>query len=216
MFRSKKRRCKATAAGTWEVKIHVRNIESLPAKYTRLKLEFQESQGNKQLSDEISAIDGKVLLPRDKPLCVWDSACTLYNAADCTPATDQDDLSVSGGSSGCTTGLESSLESKFFSLAILRINTRALLEPQKNIGSTLIDIAQYASRQNLTRTDSVTLLISISNSHPTNVELNICCTWIAGSHDASFVVVSPPSLSFSSSVFPALGAPEQDKTRTFP
>ena len=203
-------RSKGTAAGTWKVQIYVRNVESLPAKYTRLKLEFQENQVNKQLSDEIISIDGKLMLPHhdDKPLCIWAEDCTLYHVADCAPTTDQDELSVSGGSSGCTTGLESSLESKFFRLAILRINTRALLEPQKNIGSTLIDIAQYASRQNLTRTDSVTLLISISNSHPANVELNICCTWIAGSHDASFVVVPPPSLSFLPSVFSTLGAPE--------
>ena len=53
------------ADSTWNIKVYVRNIESLPTKYTRLKVEFRESKGRKAaLSEELSASGGKLELPQ--------------------------------------------------------------------------------------------------------------------------------------------------------
>ena len=62
------------ADSTWNIKVYVRNIESLPTKYTRLKVEFRESKGRKAaLSEELSAselfADGRCIR------CRW-SACS--------------------------------------------------------------------------------------------------------------------------------------------
>ena len=84
------------------------------------------------------------------------------------------------------------MESKFFRLAIIRVNSRAVREPHKIIGSTLIDIAQYASPA-ADRFDSVTLLMAVLNAAaPAKVELLIKTAWMGGpSDDSSLAAVSP-------------------------
>ena len=191
---------------TWSVKVYVRNAESLPVKYTRLKIEFRESKGRKiSVSDEISAKDGQILLPHAKPLLIWQSFCTLFEESvqsDAASPTIQESFSLSESSSTQPNYTQTtSMKSKFFRLSLLRINPHAVRQRQKCIGSTIIDLAQYAS-YNATRKESVTLLIAVFNHCPAKVELTIQTTWtgyddplhIARSETSEIRAASPRNL----------------------
>eukprot|EP00277_Geminigera_cryophila_P039405 CAMPEP_0173097558 /NCGR_PEP_ID=MMETSP1102-20130122/34006_1 /TAXON_ID=49646 /ORGANISM="Geminigera sp., Strain Caron Lab Isolate" /LENGTH=453 /DNA_ID=CAMNT_0013989485 /DNA_START=155 /DNA_END=1514 /DNA_ORIENTATION=+ len=234
------RRKKTTGnSGTWDVKVYVRAIESIPHKYTRLKIEFRESKGRKaSVSEEIFASNGQVDL-NFKPLAIWQQHAPYAEAANgawqarqimmngkwCMASpTNHDDLSSLSLSQGSgTAGSEgidshSTFESQFFRLALLRINPRAVRERQKCIGSTLLDMAQYASYQ-ATRSEYVTLLLAVSNAPPAKVELMITTRWLARGGSPLESVTPAPSLSLESPSFyagwdasPLSASPPQDAT----
>ena len=180
-------------AGTWDVQVALRSCDSIPLKYKKLRFELRESKGRKaSVSDEVAVVNGQAQLPRGS-LAIWQSSCTLD--VDTALAADRDDLSAGSGSTSTRAQGSCAVESKFFRLALLRIHhSRAVRVRQKCIGSTLIDIAQYVSQDShgSTRTDTVTLLLSIQNSPPAKVELEIKTTCISASLSASPHPVSEP------------------------
>ena len=117
------------ADSTWNIKVYVRNIESLPTKYTRLKVEFRESKGRKAaLSEELSASGGKLELPQAKPLLIWQSDCALSPESGTVQGiirgsvTEREDCTIEGSHAA-------SWQSKFFRLSLLRVNSRAVSVP---------------------------------------------------------------------------------------
>jgi hypothetical protein len=131
------------ADSTWNIKVYVRNIESLPTKYTRLKVEFRESKGRKAaLSEELSASGGKLELPQAKPLLIWQSDCALSPESGTVQGiirgsvTEREDCTIEDVSersrSDASINLSShaaSWQSKFFRLSLLRVNSRAVSVP---------------------------------------------------------------------------------------
>jgi hypothetical protein len=100
------------------------------------------------------------------------------------------------------------MQSKFFRLAIFRVNPRAVRERQKCIGSTLIDIADYAS-YNAVRSENVNLLIAILHSDaPANVQLMIkTAPWMTAANDLIVSAHDESSLAISPSIYSGTTSP---------